>query len=206
MKYLRLIALSALFATSAFAQNGKPAPAPSGTYVSDPAHSSVTWKISHFGLSNYTARFTKMSAELAWDAKNLAASKVVATIDPASVRTDFPAPEVEDFDGKIGTGAEFLASQPIRFVSTKVVIIGENKGKVTGDLTLRGQTHPVTLDVTFNGSMAEHPMDKVAKIGFSAAAKIKRSEWGLGIYVPAVGDEVTVLIETELAPPKKVTN
>lgn len=201
MKYLRLIALVALFATSAFAQGGKPAPAPSGTYVSDPAHSSVTWKISHFGLSNYTARFTKMTAELTWDAKNPSASKVVATIDPASVRTDFPAPEVEDFDKKIGTSAEFLANQPIRFVSTAVKITGENKGKVSGDLTFRGQMHPVTLDVTFNGSMAEHPMEKVAKIGFSAVAKLKRSEWGFGLYVPAVGDEVTVLIETELTPP-----
>ncbi len=206
MKYLRFIALSALLATSAFAEGGKPAPAPSGTYVSDQAHSSVTWKISHFGLSNYTARFTKMTAELTWDANNRAASKVVATIDPASVRTDFPAPEVEDFDKKIGASADFLANQPIRFVSTVVKVTGENKGKVTGDLTFRGQTHPVTLDVTFNGSMAEHPMDKAAKIGFSAVAKLKRSEWGLGIYVPMVGDEVTVLIETELALPKKATN
>jgi len=202
MKYLCTVALSALFATSAIAEGGKPAPAPSGTYISDPAHSSVTWKISHFGLSNYTARFAKMSAELIWDARNLTASKVVATIDPVSVRTDFPAPEVEDFDRKIGTGSDFLASQPIRFVSMTVKIIGQNKGKVTGDLTFRGQTHPVTLDVTFNGSMAEHPMEKAAKVGFSAIAKLKRSEWGLGIYVPAVGDEVTVLIEMELAPKK----
>ncbi|WP_172724162.1 YceI family protein [Neorhizobium sp. T25_27] len=53
MKYLYLLALSALLTTPAFPES-KQAPAPSGTYVSDPAHSSVTWKVGHFGLSNYT--------------------------------------------------------------------------------------------------------------------------------------------------------
>ncbi|WP_409999570.1 YceI family protein [Rhizobium leguminosarum] len=76
---------------------------------------------------------------------------------------------------------------------------------MTGDLTFRGQTRPVTMDVTFNGSMAEHSMDKTPKLGFFAIAKIKRSEWGLSLYVPAVSDEVTIPIETELAP-RKATN
>nr|WP_064251228.1 YceI family protein [Rhizobium leguminosarum]OAP88315.1 hypothetical protein A4U53_09530 [Rhizobium leguminosarum] len=204
MRYLHLLTLWALFATPAFPQS-KPAPAPSGAYVSDPAHSSVTWKVGHFGLSNYTARFTKMNVELIWDAENPAASRVSASIDPTSVRTDFPFPEVEDFDKKIGHDGNFLAAQPISFLSTEVKLTAENRGQVTGDLTFRGQTRPVTIDVTFNGSMAEHPMDKTPKLGFSAIAKIKRSEWGLSLYVPAVSDEVTILIETELAP-RKATN
>jgi polyisoprenoid-binding protein YceI len=205
MKYLYLLALSALLGTPAFPES-KQAPAPSGTYVPDPAHSSVTWKVGHFGLSNYTGRFTKMSAELLWDAENPAASKVSASIDPTSVRTDFPFPHVEDFDKKIGSDVNFLAAQPISFVSTEVKVTAENKGQVTGNLTFRGQTRPATLDVTFNGSMAEHPMDKVPKLGFSAIARIKRSEWGLSPHVPVVSDEVTILIETELAPRKKATN
>ncbi|CAN7431319.1 YceI family protein [Neorhizobium sp. LjRoot104] len=205
MKCLYVLALSALLTTPAFPQS-KPAPAPSGTYVSDPAHSSVIWKIGHFGLSNYTARFTQMSAELLWDAKNPAASKVSASIDPTSVRTDFPFPDVEDFDRKIGSDGNFLAAQPISFVSTEVKVTDENKGQVTGDLTFRGQTRRATFDVTFNGSMAEHPMEKAPKLGFSAIARIRRSEWGLTLYVPAVSDEVTILIETELAPAKKATN
>ncbi|WP_246792325.1 YceI family protein [Rhizobium leguminosarum] len=204
MRCLYLLTLWALFATSAFPQS-KPSPAPSGAYVSDPAHSSVTWKVGHFGLSNYTARFTKMNAELIWDAENPAASRVSASIDPTSVRTDFPFPEVEDFDKKIGHDGNFFAAQPISFSSTEVKLTAENRGQVTGDLTFRGQTRPVTIDVTFNGSMAEHPMDKAPKLGFSAIAKIKRSEWGLSLYVPAVSDEVTIVIETELAP-RKATN
>lgn len=204
MNLLRLLALAALAAMPAFAQ--QPAPAPSGAYVSDPAHTSLTWKIGHFGLSNYTARFTGIAAELAWNAENPAASTLTATIDPASVRTDFPFPEVEDFDGKIGRGGDFLAGQPIRFVSTAIAVTGPKTGKVTGDLTFRGQTHPAVLDVTFNGSMAEHPMEKAPKLGFSATATIRRSDWGLGIYLPVLSDDVTILIETEFAPPKKAVN
>jgi polyisoprenoid-binding protein YceI len=177
-----------------------PAPAPSGSYVSDAAHSSVIWKINHLGLSNYTARFTRMTAELVWNADQPAASRVTATIDPTSVQTNFPFPEKENFDEKIGTTAPFLGGQSIRFVSTSVKITGENRGEVIGDLTFRGQTHAATLDVTLNGSMAEQPASKTPKIGFSAVAKLKRSEWGLAPAIKSVGEDVTVIIETELQP------
>lgn len=201
MKFLSVFALATLCATAALAADVKPAP--SGAYVSDPAHSSVTWKISHLGLSNYTARFTKMSAELIWDADNPASSKVTAIIDPLSVRTDFPRPEEEDFDKEIGTGKNFLSSQDIRFVSTSVRVTEGNKGEVKGDLTFRGQTHPATLLVTFNGSMAEQPREKTPKIGFSAEAKLKRSDWGVAPQIKSIGDEITVIIETEFQPSKK---
>lgn len=199
MKYLRILAVAALVSSSAVAAEN-PAPAPSGTYVADPAHSSVTWKISHLGLSNYTARFATMTAELVWNAENPDASKVSATIDPLSVRTGFPFPEKEDFDEKIGTTAPFLGAQPIRFVSTSVKITGDNKGEVKGDLTFRGQTHVATLDVIFNGSMAEQPGSKTPKIGFSAVARLKRSDWGLAPNIKSVGEEVTVVIESEFQP------
>jgi polyisoprenoid-binding protein YceI len=202
MKYLQLLSLAAFVATSAIASD-KPAPAPSGIYVSDPAHSSLTWKINHLGLSNFTARFTAVSAELVWDAANPTGSKVTAVIDPVSVRTDFPFPEKEDFDKEIGTTDNFLAGKEIRFVSSAVRMTGDNHGEVAGDLTFRGQTHPVTLMVTFNGSMAEQPREKTPKIGFSAEAKLKRSEWGVAPQIKSIGDEVTVIIETEFMPQSK---
>jgi polyisoprenoid-binding protein YceI len=205
MRYLHLLAAVALLSSSALAAD-KPAPAPSGAYVSDPAHSSVTWKINHLGLSNYTARFTKMKAELAWNAEDPASSKVTVEIDPLSVRTDFPFPDKENFDQEIGTRADFLAGQPIRFVSTSVKVTGENRGEVAGDLTFRGETHPATLDVTFNGSMAEQPMEKVPKVGFSAVARFKRSEWGVAPKIKSLGDDITVIVETELLSPAKAAN
>ncbi|MBB6165297.1 polyisoprenoid-binding protein YceI [Rhizobium wenxiniae] len=158
------------------------------------------WKVTHLGLSNYTARFTQMTAELAWDAEHPEQSRITATIDPTSVRTDFPFPEKEDFDKKIGTSEPFLAGKPISFTSTSVKITGANQGIVAGDLTLRGETHPATIEVTFNGSMAEQPMEKSPKIGFSGILKFKRSEWGLAPKIKSAGEEVTVIIETEFQP------
>jgi polyisoprenoid-binding protein YceI len=200
VNYLRLCAAVVILSSPSIAAEAL-LPAPSGTYVSDPAHSSVVWKISHLGLSNYTARFTRMSTELIWDAANPSASKVTATIDPSSVQTNYPFPEKENFDQEIGTAEPFLGGQSIRFVSTSVTIDGDSHGQVTGDLTFRGQTHPATLDVTFNGSMAQQPGSKTPKIGFSAIATLKRSDWGLAPNIRSVGAVVTVVIETELQPP-----
>ena len=177
-----------------------PQPAPAGLYVADPAHTSVLWRIRHFGLSNYTARFTRVSAKLDWRPNEPKASKLAVHIDPASVRTDFPFPEKEDFDKKIGSDAAFLANKPISFMSESIVLTGKTTGRVMGKLTFRGQTHPATLDVTFNGSMASHPMEKVAKLGFSAKTRIRRSEWGLDFALGALSDEIEVAVETELMP------
>ncbi len=80
-----------------------PEPAPSGAYVSDQPHTSLTWKVSHFGLSNFTARFVGIDAQLGWNAEDPSLSTLTVAVDPRSVRTDFPFPEQEDFDAKIGT-------------------------------------------------------------------------------------------------------
>lgn len=178
----------------------RPEPAPSGHYIADVAHTSVTWKISHFGLSNYTARFLMAKAVLDWNAENPTLSKLKVEIDPSSVRTDFPAPQEEDFDRKIATDQAFLAGQPITFVAKTIEKTDDTHGRVTGDLTFRGQTHPVTMDVTFNGSFAKHPMEKVAKLGFSGTLVLDRTRWGLDFAIPALGRDVSVTIETEFAP------
>nr|WP_245206514.1 MULTISPECIES: YceI family protein [unclassified Rhizobium] len=173
-----------------------------GAYVSDPAHSSVIWKVNHLGLSNYTARFTRMTAELNWNAEHPETSSVAATIDPLSVQTNFPFPEREDFDKEIGTEDRFLAGKPISFVSKEIKVIDPHHGTVAGDLTFRGETHPAVLNVTFNGSMARQPAVDTPKIGFSAQMTFKRSDWGLAPKIKSIGDLVTVLIETELQPPQ----
>jgi polyisoprenoid-binding protein YceI len=82
------------------------------------------------------------------------------------------------------------------FKSKSIEVTGEKTGKITGDFTLLGVTKEVTLDVTLNKA-ADHPMLKVPAVGFSATGTIKRSDFGMTTYVPAVGDEVTISIETE---------
>ncbi|MBB4121095.1 YceI family protein [Martelella radicis] len=195
MKNLLLALLFALPANAAEEQA-----APAGHYLSDPAHTSVTWRVSHFGLSNYTARFTGISADLEWVPDAPEQSALAVAIDPASVRTDFPFPEEEDFDGKIGTDPAFLAGTPISFVSERIEVDGDRTGKVYGVLTMRGETHPAVIDVTFNGSMAEHPMTKHAALGFSGVMAVKRSDWGFDFAVPVVSDTVEVLIQSEFKP------
>ncbi|TCN15069.1 YceI family protein [Sinorhizobium americanum] len=174
--------------------------APAGAYKTDPSHSSLLWSFNHSGLSNYTARFTGVDARLDWNPIKPEASKLMVEIDPMSVRTDYPWPGVVDFDAKIGGDPDFLAGKPIRFVSSAMRITGERTGIVEGVVTFRDQTHPASLNVTVNGSMAEHPMMGVPKIGFSATGSIRRSGWGLGFAIPELGDEVKLVIETQMVP------
>lgn len=173
---------------------------PSGNYANDPAHTSVTWKVNHFGLSNYTARFTKVDAQLTLDAANPENSKLFVAIDPRSVRTDFPEPTKKDFDKELGTGGDWFNGDKfpqIVFRATSLKRTSATTGTMTGDLTFLGVTKPMTFNVTLNGSFKEHPYTKKGAIGFSATATIKRSDWGLNTYLPNLGDNVQILVESE---------
>ena len=81
--------------------------------------------------------------------------------------------------------------------STGIEAIDEQRFNVTGDLTIKDITRPVTLEATINKA-AQHPLREVPAIGISASAELLRSNWGLDGYVPAVSDEVTLSIEVEL--------
>ena len=74
---------------------------------------------------------------------------------------------------------------------------GNRTGQITGDLSFLGVTKPVTLDVTMNGYLEEHPFAGVPAIGFSGETTISRSEWGMDWGIGSVGDEVEILIEAE---------
>jgi polyisoprenoid-binding protein YceI len=174
-----------------------PVNAPAGAYELDKTHASITWRVKHLGLSMYTARFTSFDSEITLDPKTPTNSSVTVTIDPNSVRTDFPFPEKEDFDKVVAE--RFLAAKEhpaISFRSTALKATGPTTGQLTGDLTMRGVTRPVTLDVTLNGAM-EHPFRKVPVLGFSARGNLKRSEFGDKELLGPIGDDVELLIEAE---------
>jgi polyisoprenoid-binding protein YceI len=221
------VALAALAACSPPPAQKAPAPAaaaaaparpaaidiPAGTYALDKAHASLNFRVNHIGMSRYTARFTRFDATLQLDPKNPAAASVTATIDPASLQTNYPDPKY-DFDGQI-EGPEFLDAPKfpqMTFRSTKVEPTGPNTARVTGELTLHGITRPVVLETTYNGGYAKNAMDPAgSRIGFSAHGTLKRSDFGIAFGIPApgttmgVGDPVEVLIEAEFtraaAPP-----
>jgi polyisoprenoid-binding protein YceI len=74
--------------------------------------------------------------------------------------------------------------------------MGGGKLMIMGDLTVHGVTKPVTLDAMLNKT-GPHPMSKAPTVGFDATTTIKRSEFGVGGYVPMVGDEIAIRITTE---------
>lgn len=173
---------------------------PSGEYSLDKTHASVTWQVSHMGLSNYTARFTEIDATVDYNPENIEESVVTAKINPASVRTDYPNADKKDFDKELATAKAWFNSEvhpSIDFKSTQIKMTGENTAIMTGDLTFLGVTKPVTLDVVLNGAMLSHPMKQIPAFGFSARGSIMRSDFGLDTYIPNVGDKVNLIIETE---------
>ena len=207
-------ALGLALCTLAFAAGDAPPPAstakvPAGAYTLDKTHASLIFKVSHLGFSNYTARFKRFDAELQFDPENPSASKLRATVNVRSLETDFPKTPQLDFNEQL-LGKEWLdaATYPtITYRSTAIEPTGPKTMRVIGDLTLRGVTRPVTLEVTYNGGYAGHPFDPHARIGFSAQGTLKRSEFGIAYGLPApgttlgVGDEVTVILETEFSGP-----
>jgi len=173
---------------------------PAGTYKTDQRHTNVLWHVNHFGMSNYYARFRNIDATLELDAADIANSKLSVTIDPKTIDTNYPA-DPNPFDIEIASEM-FLdadAFPQITFTSTTIEITGDKTGKVVGDLTIRGVTKPVTLDVTLNNA-GPHPFSQNPMIGFSATGSFKRSDFGVDALVGPIGDEVGLIIEAEFHP------
>ncbi len=181
-----------------------------GTYKLDLSHASLTWRVSHFGLSKYTGRFKDFDATLQFNLDDAAATTLTATINPASVETDYPGDYAgthptstfASWNEDLANNAQWFnagAFNTITFTSTRINPTGPATGQVTGDLTFLGVTKPVTLDVAYNG-VANFPWaPDVDKIGFSATGKINRSEFGMAAFLPNIGDEVELIIEAEFA-------
>jgi polyisoprenoid-binding protein YceI len=193
---LALLAAAVAFAGPALGQAAR-IDAPAGAYELEKTHVSVTFRVKHLGLSMYTARFVGFDSTLTLDPADPTRSTVVFTIDPMSVRTDFPFPEKEDFDAKVGgTILKGKEHPQMRFQSTALRATGPTTGQLTGNLTMGGVTRPATFDITLNGAMP-HPFRKVPMLGFSARGTVKRSDFGLTEYLGPIGDEVEILIEAE---------
>ena len=162
--------------------------------------------VNHLGFSHYTAQFTRFTADLKLDPANPATAQLSATVDPASL--SLPSPPAGFFDELMSEPwINAKAFPQMTFKSTSVTMTGPNTADVTGDLTLRGVTKPVTLAMTFNGGWKGIPQDPHARIGFSAKGALNRSDYGISTGVPAPGstmgvsDEVTIAIEVEFTGP-----
>ncbi|MDC4699289.1 YceI family protein [Acinetobacter baumannii] len=162
-------------------------------YKIDPTHTATVFSWNHFGFSSPSANFSDIQGVIKVDNAKPANSSVNVTIPLSSVNTNVPA-----LDKEFQEEAWFNAAKypNITFKSTKVETKDKKHFKITGDLTVKGITKPVVLDAVLN-KQGEHPMAKVPAIGFNATTSFNRSDFGLGNYVPNVGDKITVNITTE---------
>ena len=199
--YRTLVSIAAAVALASCATAGEQtfAEANSGTYELEKTHAFITWRISHNGLSKYTARFTDFDATIEFDPENPVASSVVASINPLSVETDHPTKR-ESWNNQIATDGKFLNGDEfpaITFESTRVEQTGEFTGIITGNLTLLGISKEVDLNATYNGTGNAPWFGARDLIGFSATATFNRSDFGMTALLPAIGDEIEVIIEAE---------
>jgi len=162
------------------------------TYSVDPNHTHATFAFQHLGFSTFHGKLPAKSGTIVLDRAQKTGT-VDVQFDVKAIATGVPK-----FDDHLRSKDFFEADKhaTASFKSNKVSFNGENPATVAGDLTIKGVTKPVTLQIT-GFKCGQHPMAKVAACGANATAKIKRSDFGLSYALPAVPDEIGLDIEVE---------
>jgi polyisoprenoid-binding protein YceI len=166
-------------------------------YEFDKDHTTIIASWDHMGFSRQAIEFTDYDATLMLDMESPENSAIEVTFNLSNGGFWAGTPNNEDFENHLSSGDLFgLEEYPTaKFVATSFETEDGKTGTMTGDLTLKGETHPVTLDVTLNKAAEVRGSYKA---GFSATGTMMRSEWGMGYAVPVVSDELQLMIETEL--------
>lgn len=159
----------------------------------DKSHANLAFSYNHLGYSTTEGRFGAWDGTLLIDKDSPANSSVEFTIDITSLDTFWAERNAHFLSADFFDAENFPKAT---FKSTKVEQTGENQLEVTGDLTIKDITKPATLTVNVT-ALGEHPMAKKEAAGFAISAVVKRSDYGMDMYVPYVGDEVTVTFHAE---------
>lgn len=160
-----------------------------GSYAADPNHSQVLFGFNHMGFTNNLGLFGLVSGTLTLDPKAPEKAVVDVTVPINSLATG-----VAEFNEHLAAPDFFdTANHPTATFKSTAVKVDGTEAEITGNLTIKGITKEVTLDAKLIGTGA-NPMSKKETIGFSAETVVKRSDFGLGKYVPVVGDTVELKI------------
>ncbi len=190
------IALLSIAIPAADAQSVSTDPrhAPTGNYRLEPRHAQIQFAIAHLGITDFLGRFDKASGTLNFNANDPEKSSVSISIDLTSLDTQNKALNTELLGPDLFNAYK---STEATFKSTSITRTGTNSGKITGDLTIKGITKPITLEATFNGSTADPFSSNTTLIGFHATAIVKRSDYNMTgtSWSAMVGDEVKLDIE-----------
>ena len=189
-------AAGALLAASAAGLAAAPAAAEPARYVLDPEHVTIAFMVGHIGYADTLGVFRDVEGHFVYDKETNELGEVRVTVDAASVWTNN-----ERRDGHVRDD-DFLnvdAHPEIVFTADGGEATSETAGRVTGDLTILGETHPITLDVTLN-KIGEYPFGHEKEtIGVAVRGTVVRSRYGMTYAVEGglVEDEVDLVIEVE---------
>ena len=162
-------------------------------YTLDSSHSQVLFSYNHLGFSTTFGMFSGFEGEIMFDQADPGNSSVSVSMPTKSMFTGW-----EQRDGHF-MSADFFGAEDedlITFTSTAIEVTGDNTALITGDLTMNDITQSVVLDATLNQAGA-NPINQKDWAGFDATTTLKRSDFGLGAFAPAVSDEVEVVISVE---------
>lgn len=166
-------------------------------WVIDKSHAHISFSADHLGFSVVQGQFREFDAEIAFDPEDIAATTISFTVQTASVDTFWA-----ERDTHIRS-ADFLnaeAHPTITFVSTAVEKTSDTTATVTGDLTMIGETRPVTFEATLNkiGPSPFNPAQTIA--GFTVTGEIARADWGMTYGGDAFAARIPVRVDLELSP------
>ncbi|MGR3542422.1 MAG: YceI family protein [Hasllibacter sp.] len=170
-------------------------------YVLDSSHSQVLFSYDHLGFSTTYGMFSGFEGEIMFDADDPAASSVSVSMPVTMMFTGWEARDAhflsEDFFNAVSDGQPIDEGRNlVTFESTSIEVTGEQTANITGDLTMNGITQEVVLEAELNQA-GTHPMAQTPWLGFDATTSILRSDFGVGAFAPAVGDEVQIMISIE---------
>jgi polyisoprenoid-binding protein YceI len=162
----------------------------SGNYTLETSHARTMFSVSHMGFSTWYGEFPGAVGTLDLDTTDLRKSRLSVSVETAGINSnnavlDAMMRGVDWFDS-----AKF---PEITFVSKEVIPTGDTSADVIGELTMHGVTKSVTLHASFN-TVGTNPLNQAYTIGFEVTGTIKRSDFGVSAFVPAIGDEVTLII------------
>lgn len=186
-KFLAVVGLAAMLAAPSYAATT--------TWTLDPNHTNAQFTVRHLGISNVQGEFTKISGTVTLDDEDVTKSSVSVTIDATSIDTRVSR---RDDDLKSEHFLNVAQFPTITFQSTKVGKGGDGL-LVTGNLTIRGVTKEVTLNVT--GPTAPIKAMGNLRRGAAASTKINRQDFGVAADPGMVGDDVAIQIDLEMAAP-----
>lgn len=181
--YLSLLSILA-FAGTTVAQ--------ADSFKIDPVHSFIIFKIGHFGVGHVYGRFDSFSGNFTFDQNDQSKDAVNVEIKTDSVDTNAPKRDTDIKSPDFFNAAQFPTAT---FKSTAVKKVDDKNYEVTGDFTLRGVTKPLTLNLQVIGTGPD-PKGAI-HMGWEGTAALKRSDFDVKALVPAVSDEVDLIIAVE---------